>query len=314
MAVTLYRSTDGSAPTLSGTAGDLITVLDACLVNGYGSKAAAGWTKSFSGTNTATYRQGSGSNQYYLNVNDNGPGAGTGKEARIFGSETASAVLTGTNLFPTAAQFTNGLFVRKSNTADATVRPWVVLADARTMYMFILTNDTANAYYPWMFGEIYSLKSSDLGRCAITGRNTENSGSVAFEFFDILCSLGTNRTGHYLARDTQNNVGAILFGQAGDITLGHANGGTNVGTLTYTNPADSRIYTTPARVIQTTGGNHVRGRMRGYWLMCHAITNFSDGDTYAGAGDLAGKTFLILKGTGNSGLYILETSNTWESN
>lgn len=38
MTVRIFRSTDYNAPTLSGTAGDLITVLDACLVNGYGSQ------------------------------------------------------------------------------------------------------------------------------------------------------------------------------------------------------------------------------------------------------------------------------------
>lgn len=36
--VMLYRSTDTGAPTLSGTAGALIAVLDGCLVNGYNSK------------------------------------------------------------------------------------------------------------------------------------------------------------------------------------------------------------------------------------------------------------------------------------
>lgn len=35
--VKVFQSTNASAPTLSGTAGTLITVLDACLVNGYGS-------------------------------------------------------------------------------------------------------------------------------------------------------------------------------------------------------------------------------------------------------------------------------------
>jgi len=38
MTVRVYRSGDFGAPTLSGTAGDLINVLDACLVNGYGSQ------------------------------------------------------------------------------------------------------------------------------------------------------------------------------------------------------------------------------------------------------------------------------------
>lgn len=39
MTVYLYRSTDAGAPALSGTAGSLINLLDACLVNGYGNQA-----------------------------------------------------------------------------------------------------------------------------------------------------------------------------------------------------------------------------------------------------------------------------------
>lgn len=38
--VRLFRSSDTGAPTLNGTAGSLVTVLDACLVNGYGTITA----------------------------------------------------------------------------------------------------------------------------------------------------------------------------------------------------------------------------------------------------------------------------------
>ena len=54
MTVTVYRSTDASAPVLTGVAGAMKAVLDACLVNGYGAKAAAGWSAPFSATPTQT--------------------------------------------------------------------------------------------------------------------------------------------------------------------------------------------------------------------------------------------------------------------
>jgi hypothetical protein len=274
-----------------------------------------GWLEYYSASNQRTYRQGSGSNQYYLHLDDSGPGAGGAKEARIWGSETASAVLTGTNLFPTSSQSSTHTFARKSTTADATTRGWIVVADGRTVYMFVLTGDVVGNYMGWMFGEIYSFKGAgDSGRCAVHGRVAENSGTAGNESFDLGATIGSNNSGVWLARDTQNNVGAIAAGKVGDISLGHANGGVNVGTLTFTNPSDSRIYLVPVRVMQTTGGNQIRGRMRGLWWSAHAISNFSDGDTLSGTGDLAGKTFLIIKGTPNSGLHVLETSNTWESN
>ena len=47
MTVTIYKSTDSSAPVLRGQGNSLVTVLDAILVNGYGSKASQGWADSF---------------------------------------------------------------------------------------------------------------------------------------------------------------------------------------------------------------------------------------------------------------------------
>lgn len=318
MAVTIYKSTDGSAPVLTGQVGTLVALLDACLVNGYGSQTGAGWTKSFAGTNTATYLQGTGSNGFYLHVSDNGPGAGAAKEARVFGSETASAVLTGTNLFPTTAQQATNLFARKSNTADATARAWVVAADTRTVYVFVLTGDTANVYLCWMFGEFYSYKSSDVGRTMIWARDTENSATTTngVERADTQTQIGTNIGGHYIARDAAGSVGSIAAGKCGDLSLN-----VNVavasalnGVVVFTNTPDLKIYLSPLRVLHTSGGNIVRGRLRGFWQFCHPIANAADGDTLTGTGDLAGKSFLIIKGGGNAGLFTIETSNTWDSN
>ena len=68
MALTIYRSSDAGAPSLTGAAGSLIALLDACLRTGYGTKAGAGWTKPFTGTNIAAFRQGAGGNGRYLRV------------------------------------------------------------------------------------------------------------------------------------------------------------------------------------------------------------------------------------------------------
>src|ERR1700692_1964892 len=123
MTVTVYRSTDASAPVLTGSVGTLLTVLDAVLVNGYGAVSAAAWTKPFSNaSNVGCYKNsatdGTG---FCLNVNDAGPGSGGAREARMTGFETMSALSTGTGQFPTSAQLTIGIgsvVLRKSTTAD----------------------------------------------------------------------------------------------------------------------------------------------------------------------------------------------------
>ena len=57
--VTVYRWDDDGAPQITepyGTANQIKTVLDACLVNGYGSKQSLGWTKVFDDANGVVYQ------------------------------------------------------------------------------------------------------------------------------------------------------------------------------------------------------------------------------------------------------------------
>ncbi|WP_462171084.1 hypothetical protein [Pseudoalteromonas xiamenensis] len=61
--VTVYRWDDEGAPQITksqGTANEIKTVLDKCLVDGYASKPALGWTKVFDDTNGVVYQNGVG--------------------------------------------------------------------------------------------------------------------------------------------------------------------------------------------------------------------------------------------------------------
>lgn len=215
MAITVYKSTDASAPTLSGQAGRLIAVLDACLVTGYGSKTAAGWTKSFSGTNLAAYRMTTTSpaTGFYLRVDDTGT-----TSSRIVGYETMSDVNTGTNPFPTAAQQSGGAYAWKSSTADATARPWCLIADSgadpRGFYLIIDANSTtysttdtyATIYF---FGDIITRKATDGYQCMLMAQNVVpatnqgNGGNVNGG------SAYAALRGHWLARAYTAIAGAI---------------------------------------------------------------------------------------------------------
>lgn len=285
------------------------------------------WLEAFTGTNQKAYRPNTG-NRLYLNVNDNGPGAGGAKEARVVGYETMSAVGTGTNLFPTATQAANGLFARKSASADGTTRSWIVVADHRTFYMFVLTTDISNTYFGWGFGEVYSIVSgSDSWNTMIVARSTENSAVGTVENLDIIntssSGINTDMLGHYIARRAAGTGGSMPSAKIGDASL-TGSSGTRVGmigNMPYTNPADGGLYISPVRWVDTNGGsgNGIRGRIRGFWHFMHALGNVADGDTFSGAGDLAGKTFLVIKGGPGNGaalasVYIIETSDTLETN
>lgn len=314
--VTIYKSTDGSAPTLSGTAGDLVALLDACLVNGYGSKPAAGWTKPFTGTNAAAFLQGAGCG-FYLDVNDNGPGAGGAREARLRGYETMSAVATGTGLFPTAAQLAAGLFCRKSATADGTTRSWVIAADDRTLYLFIDSGDSLG-YTGFFFGDFYSVLAGDTHKCLIVGRTTENTSSNTAENASRLSTaVGAVTAGHYIARTYTGLGTAITASKTSDNA---ATGGVAFfggGAIDFPNPPDGSFIAAPVYIHNPLGGaaNEWRGQLRGLLngINAQLPTDLTDGDT---VDSVTGRSYMILGRTPQSAAsyYVIETSDTWDTN
>ena len=206
---TIYTSLDYYGPgPLYGATGSLVSILNACLVNGYGIsgsssyRPAAGWsqpltslTQSTSTPVVACYKQASGSG-FTLFVNDNAPStskevwaAGYELPLSLSGSGSQGAIYTGSNgngfgfgQFPTAAQLLTYGHVswRKSSTADNTTpRYWIIAADPSTFYMWIQTGDSTNNYDNFGFGDCYALKgASDLWRCFIYGRVADNVTST----------------------------------------------------------------------------------------------------------------------------------------
>src|SRR5512147_2026379 len=292
--------------------------------------SVTGWSIAFGPTgNVADYQMGGG-NQFYLDVNDNAPGAGLGREARVRGFEAMTALATGTGAFPTVAQQANGLFVRKSATADATTRMWYVLADDRTAYIFIATGDGAlGRYFGFMFGDMFSLVPNDSFRTILIARSTENSASAgtgtgAVESLlnkqaNISGVIGntpaTVLNGHYQARAYTGLGTSVQTGKSGDDfkSLSTDIGGS--GQIPLPNPPDGGFYIGPIWVNGENATAVFRGRMRGMWEFYHPITTVADGDTFSGSGVLTGKTFIIIKFTADAGaVYIMETSDTWETN
>jgi hypothetical protein len=292
----VYRSTDSSAPVLTGTAGDIVNLLDKCLVAGYGAKAAAGWTKPFTATNAAVFRMGAG-NQFYLDVNDNGASNGltgaSGQEAAIRGYEVMTAASTGTNPFPTTAQVAAATSNwRKSATANATARGWFMVADDRSFILGILDGDTANIYKPYTFGDVYSLKSGDAYRTAITVRTVVNS-TAATGLLSVAGSLSSQAsvasTGLYIARiaagtGTSHNPALLAAGTAWETFT------------SFTASLDGNVQLSRLTLADTTP--ILRGYLRGLWEVL-APVGLTDGDTWSGTGDLAGRSFVVVKGLGS---------------
>lgn len=326
---TIYSSTDGSAPSLTGEANSLNTVLRAILVDGYGAKAAAGWDEPVATSgNCAGFRNVDGSS-CVVHVNDNGPnGTSTYKEARITGWETLSTVGTvgtGTGQFPTPAQsLTTGFVaVRKSTAASAVARSWLCFADAYTFYFFALTGDAANTYFGFGFGDLYAYSANDTKNCVIYGRNAENSGTATNDRFGNMF-IG------WSAATEEGQWAARPWGGVGTSTWVYKLGVFGVQTHQvsaypqYISGAIAAAYNGPDNTLRMSPiyigeQGQVRGEMRGIYQVCHPGSSFSNGQVLTGAGDYAGKTFQIVKwvaayNSATESFFAVETSNTVPTN
>ena len=345
MTVNIYRSTDASAPTISGTAGSLVTLLDAVLVNGYGTQPAAGWSIQYTGTDKRVYKMGAGTPSFSLYINDAGPGAATGQEARASGFIAPTGLGTGTGQFPSSAQMTTtsgALVIRKSNTLDTTARGWTIVADTSTLYLFIETGDNLSGIlsaYPFVFGNFFSYSSSDVNNCCIIGRNTENDNNCVW---DPLSAVGGNADtpatvgmGQYVASSWTGVGGSVPFGKFVDsIMTGSGNSSAEGQTGTtglngasyfigsnatpanfpYPNAADGAMWLSPIRICHN---GSMRGYLKGLWAPLHNMPMNHDDVLTITSGNLSGKSFVMQNipaytATAQStGQIAVEFSNTW---
>lgn len=328
MTVRVYRSVDNGAPALTNALGSVIGVLDACLVNGYGTagvgtgvKAAAGWSKLFSGTNKAVYRPGAGT-RFPMRVDH----SAAAYYCRVYGAESFSDVDTGTALFPTAAQLAGGV-TWQLTTNTAANRLWLLVADERTMYLFVGVDGLTTAAGAWMggmFGDFYSYKVGDAFNSIVIGAATQSTGNgTPCRLADIGVA-----TGHYVARQHSQAGSSYNFLKAIDnysITdiYGRSLGNSN-SVPAYPCPMNNEFFFSQALVSETV----VRGKLRGLWGSIFQSATLKSaglqrGDTVNGGAALAGRTMELLflsdyagnPATSTACAHVLvETTDTWDTN
>lgn len=311
MAWTFYTSADAGAPTLNGTVGSLIGLLDAILVNGYGAKPAAGWTKPYSGTNAAAYRINGSYTNYYFRVDDNAPGTGGAREARVSMYETMSDVNTGTD-------GSGNRYIRKSNTLDATARTWRAVADEVTFVLFCSfdnTNDFSGTY----LGQMYSYVPNDQHGVMMSARGSENVSSYTPNYETLLRFTATLEAGTLVAKSVNGITPNVNSTKACGLYL-HDASSRSRGVYQLPNAADGSLIVTPVYVYNAEGSDRtLRGRLRGVWVPLHSNLDsvFAIMDTWSGTGDLAGKTFVYAGNVPSAtvgGFAVLETSDTVPKN
>jgi hypothetical protein len=328
MTVIVYRSTDASAPVLTGAVGSLIGLLDAVLVNGYGAKSPLGWTKAFTGTNLASYKQPvSTTNSFYLDVDNSTAGASGSWYAKVRGYETMTAVGTGTNPFPTVAQLATMYWEHSQETLSATSVQWMVVGTNKMFYLWIKMISTdinaPNGDFGDMycFGDMTSFRAGDAYNTMIMGKINRQTVTTQSSFaIDVTTNVGAATSGHYITRSFTQNGASVTCGKTTDNAKGNAQLGIGFGNSTallYPNNPDGGLYMAPIWIHEDST-RALRGVLPGLWAPLHnkpLVTH----DTFPGTGNLAGKSFealttkswvTTLSATAVGQLF-LETSNTW---
>lgn len=249
---------------------------------------SAGWTKPYSDTYAAAYRPASGT-RHYLKIDD---GVSSNYSA-LNGYEAMTGINTGTNLFPTAAQFSN-LYMFKSSTSDTTARPWLVIASESWVHVWVGRALTTAGDYAssttwnpaFFFGDYSSMMAGDAYNSVLIGSNSSTT---------VGCYMGrhstsTAITAHFLSRSYTQAVGAIncaKHGWYGESTPSTIGADTSVA---YPNPVTGGLLMAKVYLAEA---NYARGILPNLYAPSGNLAG-NPGDTFTGRGSLSGKTFILM--------------------
>lgn len=384
--VKYFHSAMPGAPALSGTAGALIAVLDACLVNGFGLKsvdslviagnvatanistghsaeigavvlmtgatpaalngeqkviaisgtavkfatvgladqtatgtitlklASANWAKTFSGTNLAAYKPNDvTATGCMLRVDDTGT-----RTCRVVGYETMSDINTGAGAFPTLVQRSSGSYWSKSSTVDAAARPWVLIADGRTMYFSrAYYAAAATAYELTVFGDMVPTKSGDAYSGLLSGMSADASTNTVVST-DNYWYASTGQAEVYSPRSYtglgSSTLMAKLFPTLFTLSSGVGVSGKLANSTPYPNPADGGLYVSPHYLFELA--QYVfRGVSPGFYCAPQTIPDgqFAARDSVTGVSGLSGRTLKAITCTSTppAGIVFLDITGPW---
>lgn len=128
----VYKWDDVGAPALNGTANSLINIFEKCLVDGYGSKVGAGWTKAFDATGVKVFRpEISAYKDFFLRLSSD---SGTRMIAQVY------LDMTDANTGILKLETPNPFRYAESNRTGK----WILIATTRGVWFFCESRNTAS--------------------------------------------------------------------------------------------------------------------------------------------------------------------------
>lgn len=293
-------------------------------------RAPAGFTKPFAATNQGVYRAiDSASRRHFMRVIDSGLTSGGAREARLLAYEDMTAVDTGTGLYPTTTQLSNGFIWVKSSEANATARAWMAITDGKTLYWFCyhdLTNlnpaaaptNSINASCVG-FGDIVAYRPGDVHANFVTGQSSANAFSStqssgltnASTSISASSSITTSSSVLVFARPF-TGVADPKTSQVFGTGLSSAIGGTVL--ITYPHAVDNGFYMTPVLAVQSSPAA-IRGRMPGLFEPLHSNC-FPNTTVVENVVGYPGRRFMMAYGKYSSSsiaAVMLDITGPWDS-
>lgn len=318
MAWTVYRWTDAGAPIHNGLIGSTARLYDAVLVNGYGAKPGAGWSREFTDTypnpTKIVFRPGAAANSRpYWRLDDavlatRSIGGGYPDEnidytlCRVTGHWSISGV--DTYILIQSGYDAVHTQVRKAQRRGAEPRPWIICADERTCVAFldyglseiqIAPSEQHVNHHEYDFfymGEYLDVQGPNtLQSCLIgpEGWMTGLGGGLGFEPSAYTTNLGSVSAGTIISgikilSPHADSAMSQTLGDWPDSRIGRHGSALPVQSP---NDGDSRFWYMPAAMMDgLTYGYHAsthRGFLRG---VTYPLTSEArDGTTFYAGGD-----------------------------
>ncbi len=279
----VYRYDDPNAPVLSGTKGSMINLLTKCLVDGYGEKEPAGWTKEFSNVDDT------------LTAFRNDPETGTGAFLSIDEASAAAHqfYFQGYEVMTSEADGTSGFFtskslVTKSNAANTSARAWLMVASNKLIYLFIYNATATLTGYPngemFIFGDFTKL--AEEGFNAAIGRGNGDWDHIYGLFVNH--GFGAGGTGHIMTprNDAGESSSTILWSGATGIVQAAGQQFASYGSV-----FDGERLILARPMMGTSGRQSPRGYFPGFFFPMHLYDSLSLGQVVT----VSGGTFLNMK-------------------
>lgn len=292
---TVYRSTDPGAPVLSGTAGSFAALMDAVLVNGYGTgpdaKPGLGWVRAFSDGHKRAYQNSlaDGGTGMFWRIDDS-----NAQYTTSAGYHTMTGIDSGVDGF----SLSNNA-IGKSVTANSTARNWVVIGNSRTVYIFIQSGFTnaGSAYVMYFSGDYECLNKNFLFNFMLAHTGAATLGSSAYSTPLLTSNSGVGTM--VAARSYDASTIGVLASTRSSLMAGMTRIGGTAGGGGYPYPYPPTGAMLTCRVCFTVGG-YLFGFLPGLWGPEHAgiLTRF---ESYDGIDGSPSSRYLAVEShTGNA--------------